>query len=260
MEQIRAVVIRLPHHEVSEKCCEVLEKSIKDTNSEIDLEYLDASTPETMDKNIQYLQSVVGSLGRGMTVDGKVNYTYPKIHNEKRIDFFTGLELSGYRSADWRKIAATTVSHMRAWALTLNKPQKPIMVLEHDAIFTRQFKWNDEFKREFWSGAISLNDPRGTTRKGRLYHERLAASANLFPGRHAIPPIDEPGSKHPHGLPGNSAYIIKPNMARTLFEIVSEVGIWPNDALMCKQLCSNSLQAYYPYFTRVQGIKSTTTS
>ena len=44
-----------------------------------------------------------------------------------------------------------------------------------------------------------------------------------------------------------------------LLEKLKEVGCWPNDALMCKQLFPNELKVIYPYYTRVQGIQSTTT-
>jgi hypothetical protein len=43
-----------------------------------------------------------------------------------------------------------------------------------------------------------------------------------------------------------------------LLEKTSEIGIWPNDALLCRQFFP-WLQHYYPYFTKVQGSASTTT-
>ena len=62
----------------------------------------------------------------------------------------------------------------------------------------------------------------------------------------------------PQGLPGNSAYIIKPNAAKKLVNLVNEYGLWPNDAIMCKQLIFE-MGCTKKHFTQVQGTRSTTT-
>ena len=64
----------------------------------------------------------------------------------------------------------------------------------------------------------------------------------------------------PDGLAGNSAYIITPSAAKKASELQSTIGIWPNDALLCKQLFPKKLKSYYPYITRVNQLKSTTVS
>ena len=61
----------------------------------------------------------------------------------------------------------------------------------------------------------------------------------------------------PQGLPGNSAYIIKPSGAKKMLDLVKEFGAWPNDALMCKQLIQ-SIASSKIYYTKVQGTPSTT--
>jgi GR25 family glycosyltransferase involved in LPS biosynthesis len=70
-----------------------------------------------------------------------------------------------------------------------------------------------------------------------------------------VPTIDE--FNIPQGLAGNSAYIIKPEGAKNLIEASREHGLWPNDALMCKQIIPN-MGVTKTYFTRVQGLPSTT--
>jgi GR25 family glycosyltransferase involved in LPS biosynthesis len=60
-------------------------------------------------------------------------------------------------------------------------------------------------------------------------------------------------------LAGNSAYYITPYGARKMLAMADEFGSWPNDALMCKELLNRSIGVVYPYFTKVQNIKSTTT-
>ena len=61
----------------------------------------------------------------------------------------------------------------------------------------------------------------------------------------------------PQGLPGHSAYVITPWAAQDIIKKQDSIGWWPNDAIMCKQLCE-WLYVYKPFFTKTQGIKSTT--
>ena len=62
----------------------------------------------------------------------------------------------------------------------------------------------------------------------------------------------------PQGLAGNSAYIIKPSGASRMLELVKQHGLWPNDALMCRQLVPR-LGVTKKFYTKVQGLRSTTT-
>ena len=71
-----------------------------------------------------------------------------------------------------------------------------------------------------------------------------------------VPRIDE--FNIPQGLAGNSAYVIKPAGAIKMIELAQEHGMWPNDALMCYQLIE-SLGVTRNFYTRVQGLRSTTT-
>lgn len=61
----------------------------------------------------------------------------------------------------------------------------------------------------------------------------------------------------PDGLAGNSAYVIKPWAAQELVDKYYELGVWPNDATMCKQIFPY-LEEYYPFVTKVVQTKSTT--
>ena len=71
------------------------------------------------------------------------------------------------------------------------------------------------------------------------------------------PYVDE-DMKVPQGLAGNSAYFIKPEGAEQMISLVYKYGMWPNDALMCRQLV-NGLGVTRKFYTKVQGLKSTTT-
>ena len=128
----------------------------------------------------------------------------------------------------------------------------PIVVLEHDALFTRKFATSD--LTEHWKGGIiGLNDPRGATRRSDVFHNVVSSRMGVQP----VPDVDT--WEVPQGLAGNSAYLISPKAAKKLLNKVEEIGMWPNDALMCKQLFP-WLRVVYPYYTTIQrGLKSTTT-
>ena len=76
-------------------------------------------------------------------------------------------------------------------------------------------------------------------------------------GLQSVPYVDD--WDVPQGLAGNSAYMISPKAAKKLLNKVKEIGMWPNDALMCKQMFP-WLEVVYPYYTTIQkGLTSTTT-
>ena len=151
----------------------------------------------------------------------------------------------GYGSNIKAKVACA-LSHKRLWerCVELNEP---IMILEHDTIFTRFFEPFD-----FEGDILGLNDPRGATRKSNVFHDKVSAKEGVSD----CPMVDY--QNVPQGLAGNSAYIIKPSGAKHLLNLIDEYGFWPNDAIMCNQLCPNMLKVVYPYYTKVQGMKSTT--
>ena len=130
------------------------------------------------------------------------------------------------------------------------------MVLEHDAVFVRKFDYT-EIENKFTGDILGLNDPTKATRKYKVFDSKLQSQYNNQTVVVDVPWIDE--QTVPQGLAGNSAYIIKPSGANKLIALVKQHGMWPNDAIMCKQLMPGSLQCVYPYYTKVQGIRSTTT-
>lgn len=196
--------------------------SIQETGSELTVELFPAVTPETM-------------------VD--VNYTWPL--ETKTTCPKTGMYLTPYKTYDNKKRISAAQSHFKLWERCVLLDQ-PIMILEHDALFTNKFI---EPETDDSIGAYSINDPREATFLGHQYHESLQDGLNEIPWvtRKEIP----------QGLPGNSAYVIKPWAAQQLIEAQQDIGYWPNDAIMCKQLFK-WLRVHKPYFTKTQGIKSTT--
>lgn len=179
-------------------------------------------------------------------------YTYP-MQGETKEEY--GMKLIGYRAENHRKIMACALSHLKLWDLCVEK-NEPIMILEHDTIFTRKFRpskvWNQIENGEI----VMINDPRGATRRGNQYHENIIKwdfGVNFIDG------VNLQLEKTPDGLAGNSAYVITPNAAKQAAELQRKIGLWPNDALLCKQFFPRQLKSYYPYITTVAQRKSTTT-
>lgn len=215
-------------------------QSIKNTNSNINTFIIDATTPVNLLEHLSYV---------GFSLN---EWTYPKSPAESIVHLKTGLKITGYRANDYTKVVSCLISHVRLWELCINL-NAPILIMEHDAIFTKRFDF-DDLKDYFTGGILGLNDPRGATRRSQLYHQKVIEQKNKPVAD--VPWIDN--KDIPQGLAGNSSYIIKPEAARNLLEKIKDIGMWPNDALMCKQLFP-WLQQAYPYYTTVQGVKSSTT-
>ena len=177
----------------------------------------------------------------------KIIWKYP--WKGEQMDFKAGLRKSAYPTANPLRRVACFLSHYMLWKMCVEKDE-PIMILEHDAIFIKPFDETAFMKAE--CDIISLNDPRGATRRAQEFHEKLQQGHQTI---QRVPTIDD--LMIPQGLPGNSAYIIKPSGAKKMLNLVKEYGAWPNDALMCKQLIQ-SIASSKIYYTKVQGTPSTT--
>lgn len=240
-------------------------RSIWNTKSLIDAHIYRATLPMSVVDDIKlYLKPYKKQL---LLANDTPRYTYPATPDQNRMDFATGLQLNAYRAADIRKVVACSISHMRLWMKCV-RAEKPLMVLEHDARFKSRFKFeyltdhstnkNPTLDRQsnlnFTKGVIGLNQPLGATRKAKVYDENLTLA-----GVNRVLSVDGPNDPpFPSGIAGNSAYIIYPEAAKALLDKTAEVGIWPNDAIMCKQLFP-WLYHFKPYFTSIQPMPSTTT-
>ena len=292
---IKGFIISLMNNSQAQYTTRNLLHSINATKSQIQPFIVPATTPDTIDEDIKnnFNKEYINTL---YDKTGKLRYTWPKTSVEDGIDFSTGIYKRAYAAADWRKVAACSISHMKLWQHCIDLDE-PILILEHDAYFVEKFKYikiamcgkkdNNGIYYAFnaplnenhkivgeWSGGIcGINSPIGATRKALILDSKIKNAVNNFKNpseinintkivREAIvtiPYVDEPDDiPLPSGLPGNSAYVIKPWAAKKLLEKTSEIGIWPNDALMCRQFFP-WLQHYFPYFTKVQGSASTTT-
>ena len=148
-------------------------------------------------------------------------------------------------------IVGCFMSHFSLWEESVRTNER-IMVLEHDARFIKKLPSDRTFNNCKYD-IIGINDPSMATRKSKLYHDKILEGTQFFK---PVPTIDE--FNVPQGLAGNSAYVIKPEGARKMLALAEEHGMWPNDALMCKQLI-NTIGVTKNFYTRVQGLRSTTT-
>jgi hypothetical protein len=243
---MKAFVIMMTNDKISTVGVRSLNRSIESTGSKIKLFHSEATTPSTIERDIRATLSETDA-EKLFTITNEIYYSWPKSSDENRLDFSTGLQLNAYSAANWKKVAATTISHLKLWqhCVELNEP-----------IMIRPFYYDDFFKKNFTGGIVGLNDPRGATRKARVFYAKTYNRRGFI----KAPYVDDIGEPPvPNGIAGNSAYIIKPWAAQALIDKTLELGIWPNDALMCNQLFP-WLQVFVPYITKVQGLRSTTTT
>ena len=207
------------------------DRCIKSAN--IPIEKFEAITEDTAEKLMREL---------------RIQWNYPWKGEE--YDIKAGVKKTAYQTANPLRRVGCFLSHYLLWKRCAEQ-NEPLIVLEHDAIFIKPFDETPFTKAE--CEIISLNDPRGATRRAQDFHEKLQKNPQII---QRVPTVDD--LMVPQGLPGNNAYIIKPSGAKKMLKLVKEYGAWPNDALMCKQLIQ-TLASSKVYYTKVQGTPSTTT-
>ena len=238
---MKAFIITMSDNADSLRLSKVCKESILNTDTVLQAEHFEAAQPPEL---LKHNMDLFGDF---------VRWSYPQNETESHLDFTTGLFLKAYGTADIKRVMACSYSHMKLWKWSADN-NETIVVLEHDAFFTRTFDPDELVSDPSW-GVIGLNDPRGNTRKGQLFHNIVSANEGI----QVVPSIDtteEPPL--PMGIAGNSAYIIRPFAARELLKSTKELGVWPNDAIMCKQLFP-WLRVVYPYYSTTQRNVSSTT-
>lgn len=179
----------------------------------------------------------------------KIKWTYPWDKQEYNIKY--GLRLTPYSTADKKKRMACFLSHYMLWDQCV-RDNETMIVLEHDALWINYFEPFDVINSDY--NIVGLNNPLGATRRADIFDSQIQFGKNIVM---PVPTVDR--FEVPQGLAGNSAYLIKPQGAKDLIEKVKELGAWPNDAIMCKQLIQG-LGVTKKYYTKVQGTKSTTSA
>lgn len=220
---MKAFVITLRGHEYSER---VAQRCI-DSAFGLDVRRFDAVT--------------AGEAQRVMRLAG-LRWTWANDNRSQAVCPISGLKQHRYGTLD-AKIGCF-MSHWLLWCMCIELDE-PILILEHDAVFIRPLPDVD------FAGICQINDPRGATPYGGMWSDKMAERGpGVWPKTPVFP------DDRPDGLAGNSAYLIKPHAAKALIDKAREVGVWPNDALMCRQFFD--LQELYPFVTKVEQETSTT--
>jgi GR25 family glycosyltransferase involved in LPS biosynthesis len=171
-----------------------------------------------------------------------LQWTWAKANTAEAVCKYTRLKQRPY--GRFLAKVGCSMSHFLLWQKCVQIGE-PFMILEHDAVFERAYE-PFEFR-----GICQINDPAGATPRGLWWHTRMRdRGPGVFDKTHIFP------DDVPDGLAGNSAYVIHPHAAGDLCAMARRIGLWPNDALMCRQLFD--LQELYPWITRVEQTVSTT--
>lgn len=252
--RIKTFIITMLNDSYSVFLSRKLTLALESMENDLDISLYPATIPDTI------LQGLSSISYKNLS---NAPWTWPTKSQDDGYCLKTGLYKKTYPAADQRKVIACAVSHMRLWQMCIDLNQ-PILVLEHDAWpanIHNDFLINDVLNNEKYPkdwGILGLNNPIGATRKAGTF---IAALHKAGPGIHETPSVDMLGDLPlPQGLAGNSAYIIKPWAAKELLDKVEEIGMWPNDAIMCKQFFP-WLKVLWPNITKIApDTKSTTTN
>lgn len=231
---MKAYAIVMKDNDVSELGYETMVKSSEAVGNDFEIQRYDAVTAND-------------AIATQRLLNLKWNYPWDKPVR----DIATGLLKTPYPTQNYKARIACALSHYNLWK-QCNNDDETILVLEHDAVWKQKLpEWvTDDSKYDI----IGINDPRGATRRSRQFHEGVQKKESLI---QRPPVIDE--EYVPQGIAGNSAYIMKPSGAKKMLDLVTEYGLWPNDAIMCRQLV-RTLGVTKIYYTGVQGLPSTTSS
>ena len=162
---MKAFIITMSNNADSLRLSKVCKESILTTNSVLDVQHFEAVQPPELYK---HNTEIFGDF---------VRWSYPQKETENHLDFGTGLFLKAYQTSDVKRVMACSYSHMKLWKWCADN-NETIVVLEHDAFFTRTFDPADLVSDPSW-GVVGLNDPRGNTRKGQLFHN-IASQKRAF--------------------------------------------------------------------------------
>lgn len=229
---MRAYAITIKNNDISEQGLNTLVSSSKGVGNQFQIDRFDAITPADVDSTM---------------ATKKLKWNYPDVGSV--LDPWTELRKSAYGGRDPKKRVGCALSHFLLWESCV-ETNEPMLVLEHDSVFVRKLDPISILDSSF--GIVGINSPIHATFAFDRYDQMVQQRKD------EIQPVPMLASKEvPQGLPGNSAYVIKPHAAKHLIDLCYKYGLWPNDAIMCQQLC-NFLGVSKTYYTRVQGLKSTT--
>lgn len=233
---MKAYAIVLKDHRLSEDGYKTLYESSHRIGNTFKIERIDATTPE---EAVEFMGDICNI------------YYWSWPWDKEEFDFRLGIKKVPYFTKSPYARVACALSHLFLWD-KIAKSGEPGLILEHDAMFINKLPDIQITPDQ----VLGINDPRGATRKSTVYHNAIQESKVDYP---EAPWVDDDRTIV-QGLAGNSAYIIGPEAALAAVHLVQVNGIWPNDATLCKQNFGNMLRVSKTYYTKIQGLPSTTSN
>ena len=230
---MKAFVITLKDHEYSEGKADQCIKTAADIGK-IDVERF-------YGVNKDEARSVMSKHG--------LKWTWANNNDQPSICPITKLRHNPYYpdNPDFSALIGCTMSHY-SLILRCAELNEPILILEHDSVFLREFPEFD------FKGICQINDPDGGGKNGKWLSNQMKRKGIMGVSPKTPNAV---GPMVPDGLAGGSAYVIKPFAAQELIDKYHQLGVWPNDAIMCTQLFPY-LEEYYPFITKTEQEISTT--
>ena len=229
---MKAYTIIIPGNEISELGFSNLKQSSEAVGNDFQIKAYEARPKDTV----------------SIMLEKKIVWNYP--WDQPVRDIATGLLKTPYKTANRNSRISCAITHYELWEKCYTENEN-YLILEHDSIWKK--KLEDQVFQNKNFDIVGINDPRGSTRRSNLFYDLVQKKG---PTIQRPPMIDE--GHVPQGLAGNSAYIMKPSGAKKMLDLVAQFGLWPNDAIMCRQLIP-TLGVSKTSFTGVQGLPSTTT-
>ncbi len=230
---MKAYAIVIAGNELSERGYEALVKSSREVGNDFEINVHEAVTPATLDEKMRSYDLV---------------WNWP--FGENSFDPSTQMWKCAYDSKFSSERIACAVSHFELWERCAYAEEN-LLILEHDSVFTRRLDPEPLLNSKY--GFIGLNDPRNATRLVDRYLQEVEKNPDEI---QSVPTIDD--LRIPQGTAGASAYVVKPWAADKIIDAVYELGLWPNDAIVCQQLF-DFIGVTKTFYTRVQNLPSTTT-
>ena len=230
---MEAHVITIKGNEVSETAAANCIASSAKFDNKFKIKTFEATTPDDVEEWVNAY---------------KLQWNWPwdgEIH-----DMASGLRKVAYQTANRHARVACSMSHFRLWD-RCSRNKAPMLIFEHDAIFTANLNVDNYLNKGY--NIIGVNSPLGATRKSQQFHDIIQNRKEVV---QPVPQID--GFAVPQGIAGNSAYILTPDGADDLLRACYQYGLWPNDAIMCRQIIKN-IGVTKKYYTTIQRTRSTTT-
>ncbi len=192
---------------------------------------------------VERFKAIDKSMAETVMKQNGLRWTWANDNTDETVCPITLLSQRPYYGANLQAKIGCAMSHYLLWQ-TCVELGEAILILEHDAVFIRELPAFE------WDGICQINDPRGSTKRGAWWSDRMASRGpGVFTKTHVL------HDSVPDGLAGNSAYVIKPDAAERMVSLCQRIGVWPNDALMCRQLID--LQELYPFVTHTEQSVST---